>query len=115
MKVTRSLAMKRVVISALAAVFASASIAGADNVDITAKLTNFKPSHNVRINYGVTAVTGQDYVINSKHLAGDTVYGSSSKATKTYFRTGVAGTALEVATEGSVVPGECFETGWKQQ
>lgn len=98
-----------------ASLFSFASIASATNADITTITTlTFKPSANVLVFYG-TDTSKQNYVLNSKHKAGDRTYSSSNNTSAVWYNTAIAaGTAL-TAAGGITNPGESTYSNWSSQ
>lgn len=106
--------MKKIILTT-AVVLAMSSLAIAANVDITTKGLTFKPSNNVTVSYA--ADTNQtNYVVNSKHTAGDRIFSSSNNVSAIFYKSGTAGTPLVVASEGSTTPGDSsYGSGWSSQ
>lgn len=106
--------MKKIYLS-LAVVLAFASIASAATSDISAVTgITFKPSSNVIVMYA--SDTGkQNYVLDSKHTAGDKTFSTSNNTSTVWFTdTIAAGTAL-TAGAGMQTPGESTYSGWSSQ
>lgn len=105
--------MKKIILT-IAVVIALQGLALAAN-GIPASPFTFKQSNNVTIWYatsGGSTATGQSYVVDTKHNAGDKIYAASNASSNIFFKT-VA--VSSTASDGITTAGESTFSGWSSQ
>lgn len=106
--------MKKIILMA-AAILAYTSLSFAANVDLTTVTgLTFRPSANVKVFYGKDTGS-QNYVLNSKHKAGDRTYSTSNNTSAIWYNTAIAAGTDLTATGGITTPGESTYSGWSSQ
>ena len=103
--------MKKIILT-IAALVALEGLALA-GTGVPAAPFSFKPSNNVSVYYATDQAnaSGQAYLVNTRHSAGDRVYSSTNATSNIWYKTA---TASGVGAEG-LAAGESVYSGWSSQ